>query len=213
MTLTKIKIKLNTKNIYLIRHGQTDFNKRGVVQGKGIDAPLNAEGQDQANKFYLKYQGVSFSKIYISSLVRTYQTVKGFIDLGIPVQKLAGLDEIDWGVWEGRSISEDGKMYYSDTVKRWSNGETSYAIEGGESPKMVQERQRKALEEIMGQTGEELILICMHGRAMRILLPTLLNVPLRNMDDYEHENTSLYQLNYDGNKFSIVNHNDTSHLV
>ena len=213
MTLTNVKIKLKTKRIYLLRHGQTDFNKRGVVQGKGIDAPLNSKGLDQANKFYLKYKDVSFDKIYISSLIRTYQTVKGFIDLGIPVRKLEGLDEIDWGIWEGKSLSEEGRMYYSETVKRWADGETSYAIKDGESPEMVKERQKNAFVEIMGETGEALILICMHGRAMRILLPTLLNIPLSNMDQYEHENTSLYELNYDGSNFSIVNHNDTSHLA
>jgi len=204
---------LNTKNIYLLRHGQTDFNKRGVVQGKGIDAPLNSTGQEQANKFFQKYKGISFDRIYISTLLRTYQTVKGFIDLGIPVKKLEGLDEIDWGVWEGKSLSEDGRQYYSETVKRWSNGETSYAIEGGESPDKVRDRQIKAFDEIMDNSKEELILICMHGRAMRILLPTLLNIPLRKMDQFEHENTSLYQLSYSGKKFVITNYNDTSHLI
>ena len=129
------------------------------------------------------------------------------------MKKLEGLDEIDWGVWEGKSLSEEGRQYYLETVKRWSNGETSYAIEGGESPEMVRDRQIKAFDAIMDNSKEELILICMHGRAMRILLPTLLNIPLYKMDQFEHENTSLYQLSYDGKKFVITTHNDTSHLI
>ncbi|MCZ6694862.1 MAG: histidine phosphatase family protein, partial [Bacteroidetes bacterium] len=77
---------METKKIYLIRHGQTDFNNRGVVQGSGIDSSLNETGYKQAQAFFDAYQQVPFQKIYTSSLQRTTQTVKPFIDKGIPFE-------------------------------------------------------------------------------------------------------------------------------
>lgn len=213
MGLTKVEIKLNTKNIYLLRHGETAFNKSGVVQGSGIDASLNETGRKQAADFYRKYRDISFDKIYISKLKRTYETVEMFIKSGIPYEKLAGLNEINWGVWEGKALSTMGHQYYSQVISRWGNGETNYRIDGGESPEDVQARQLISIEHIMNSSNENKILICMHGRAMRILLATLLNVPLKTMDQFEHRNTSLYRILYNGGTFSIKENNNLSHVL
>ncbi|RYE50114.1 MAG: histidine phosphatase family protein, partial [Sphingobacteriales bacterium] len=70
------------KTIYLIRHGQTDLNKHGIVQGRGMDTDLNDMGRAQANAFFDKYGTVKFDKIYTSVLKRTHQTVQAFIDKG-----------------------------------------------------------------------------------------------------------------------------------
>ncbi len=212
MTLTKVEIKLDSKNLYIVRHGQTDYNQKGIVQGRGIDAPLNEKGQWQAKQFYERYKTIKFDKIYISTMLRTFQTVNGFIDSGVPYQKLEGLDEIDWGVWEGKSLNVDSNKYYSETIKKWTSGETGFVIEGGESPDMVRDRQLKALKIILDNKEEQRVLICMHGRAMRILFPTLLRVPLKDMDLFQHQNTCLYQFDYNGVDFRMLKENDVAHL-
>src|SRR5580704_6907223 len=91
-----------TKTLYIVRHGQTDLNKRGIIQGRGMDTNLNDEGRRQAALFFNAYKTVPFDKIYISELKRTQQSVQPFIDLGIPYEKLSGLDELAWGVYEGQ---------------------------------------------------------------------------------------------------------------
>ena len=63
------------KKIYLTRHGQTDYNLKGVVQGSGIDADLNATGRAQANAFYQAYKDHPFDKLYVSGLKRTFQSM------------------------------------------------------------------------------------------------------------------------------------------
>lgn len=203
---------MDQKTIYLLRHGQTDFNKRGVVQGRGIDAPLNEVGRKQAASFFSMYGEERFDHIYISMLQRTYQTVEGFIQLGIPFTRLEGLDEIDWGKWEGSGLSKEGREYYRKTLQKWQQGETDLAIEGGESPDRVQARQKVAMNHILRKENESRILICMHGRALRILLPLLLDLPLRTMEQFPHENTSLYKLVMNGNGFEIVERNNLRHL-
>ncbi|HNA40126.1 MAG TPA: histidine phosphatase family protein, partial [Chitinophagales bacterium] len=89
------------KEIYIIRHGQTDFNVRQVVQGRGINSDLNDTGIKQAQLFFNAHQEIKFDLVYTSSLKRTWQTVDSFISKKIPHEVRASLDEIDWGIFEG----------------------------------------------------------------------------------------------------------------
>jgi probable phosphoglycerate mutase len=208
----KLGRKLSSKQIYLIRHGQTDFNLKGIVQGSGVDSSLNDEGRKQARAFYEFYQKVPFKKIYTSALRRTSESVADFLKEGIPYEKLVGLNEISWGTKEGQRITAEEDAYYHWMLKEWQLGNTNLRIEGGESPAEVAQRQGIAFEHIMSQKNEDCILICMHGRAMRILLCRLLNYPLKSMDQFEHENLCLYQLTYTGSMFQINRYNDRRHL-
>jgi broad specificity phosphatase PhoE len=203
---------LDSKKIYIVRHGQTDFNLQNIVQGSGVDSSLNERGIAQAKAFFEYYKHIQFDKIYTSSLKRTKETVKGFLDLGIPGESLSGLNEISWGNKEGFKITPDEDQYYHYMLKQWQLGNTSMRIEGGESPDDVVLRMKPAVEHIMSQTHEHTVLICMHGRAIRILLCILLNYPLKSMDMFEHENLCLYLLHYESGKFTIRLHNDISHL-
>lgn len=203
------------KTIYLIRHGETDYNRRGVVQGSGVDSDLNEMGQAQAQAFFQAYQHVPFRKIYISGLKRTYQTAGPFIELGIPYEKLTGLNEISWGIMEGKVPGNLDNEYYRSLIEAWSAGNTALPTDGGESPEQVEARQRAAIDVILSHPDETPVLITMHGRAMRILLCWLTNRPLAQMDYFEHSNLCLYKLryDYDTRAFDIQLSNDTAHLL
>lgn len=203
---------MTTKKIYLIRHGQTDFNLKGIVQGSGVDSSLNAKGMAQARAFFEMYKQIAFDKIYTSTLKRTRESVSGFIELGIPTESLSGLNEISWGTKEGQPITLEEDQYYHWMLDQWRLGNTHERIEGGESPEDVVKRQQEALAKILAGTDEEQILICMHGRAIRILLTQLLNYPLKSMDMFEHENLCLYLLEQTGTQFTVRKYNDTTHL-
>lgn len=198
--------------IYIIRHGETEFNRLGMVQGSGIDASLNQTGKTQANAFYEQYKDVDFDAIYVSKLVRTKESVAGFIADGKPYEVVAGLEEISWGNQEGVAFTPETSTIYQQTTQRWTDGEIDLKIAGGESPVEVMERQKPAIEYILTK-NQKTILICTHGRAMRVLLTWLLNYPLAHMDNFAHANTGLYVLNYSGNTFSVETFNDTSHLT
>jgi broad specificity phosphatase PhoE len=200
------------KKIYLTRHGQTDFNLKGIVQGRGVNADLNDMGRAQAQAFHEAYGHLKFDKLYVSTLKRTHQSMKGFIDAGLNYEELSGLDEISWGVHEGMEINPDQHAYYFEMINRWQNGETHLAIEGGESPEMLAIRLKEALNYIMGNEHEKQILICMHGRAMRLFLAIILNYPFKAMDFFEHNNLGLYELTYTGKSFVLDRYNDTNHL-
>jgi len=205
-------VKLNSKKVYLVRHGQTDFNLRNIVQGSGVDTDLNDLGRRQAEAFFQAYKHIPFDKVYTSTLKRSQQSVQQFIDLGIPHDSLVGLNEISWGTKEGHRVTPQEDAYYHYMLQQWQLGNTSLRIEGGESPDDVVKRMKPAMDYIMKHESEKTILICMHGRAIRILLCYLLNYPLRCMDMFEHQNLCLYELTYTGSMFVIDKHNDTAHL-
>jgi probable phosphoglycerate mutase len=199
------------KKLYILRHGETDFNKNGMVQGSGINSSLNETGRAQSEAFYQAYQHIDFDKIYVSELIRTRETVDKFILRGIVTQALVGLNEISWGVQEGLAFTPESSTVYQQTCDAWSNGDLEARIEGGETPAEVATRQRMAMDHILASEGST-ILISTHGRAIRILLCTLLGYPLQMMTNFGHNNTGVYVLNCIGSVFSIETFNDTSHL-
>jgi broad specificity phosphatase PhoE len=203
---------LNTKKIYVVRHGQTDLNLKGIVQGSGVDSSLNETGRAQALAFFENYRHVPFDKVYTSALKRTKETVENFVQLGIATEALAGLNEISWGKKEGEAITPEEDKYYHYMLDQWQKGNTALRIEGGESPDEVVKRMKPAVDHILAQPNEKNVLICMHGRAIRILLCHLLNYPLKSMDMFEHENACLYILNFTGTVFNVELYNNVSHL-
>lgn len=200
------------KTFYFIRHGQTDLNLRGIVQGRGVNTPLNENGRKQAQAFFEAYKDVPFDKIYTSTLLRTQQTIESFVQLGIPAEELIGLDEISWGIYEGREQDEEVMSGFGKLIDAWRDNQLDIAVEKGETPNQLVIRQKEAIAYMLQQPDESTVLVCMHGRALRILLCHLTEVAVCQMDDFPHTNTALYVLEYEHGKFRIVDHYNTKHL-
>ena len=203
---------MSIKKVYLIRHGQTDFNLQNIVQGSGIDSSLNLTGQSQAGKFFQHYQEIPFDKIYTSALKRSQESVIGFTQKGIASEAHAALNEINWGTREGTKITLEEDQYYHDMLRAWQEGKTNLPIAGGESPEDLARKQTEFLELLKSRPEEKNVLICMHGRAMRIFLCLFLNYPLRYMDVFEHKNLGLYVLHYTGSFFRVAEYLNLEHL-
>lgn len=201
------------KTIYLVRHGETEFNRMGIVQGSGVDSDLNDTGRQQASLFFEQYKHINFDKIYVSGLKRTYQSVQRFIEeLNIPYEKMDALNEIRWGVYEGRDGGGEWKSDYYKMIDEWAKGNLEHRIPQGENPLELQARQKPALEHILSKQDEETVLICMHGRAMKSFLCLMTHEPLHNMEIFSHQNLGLYIVAYDGTKFEIMTQNCSKHL-
>ena len=200
------------KELYIIRHGETELNRQGIVQGRGVNSDLNDTGRAQAEAFYQMYKDIPFEKIYTSSLKRTHQTVHKFIESGIPWEQLSGLDELAWGEWEGKPSSEHAIKIFRALVEQWQSGDYDAKFEGGESPAEVSIRLNEAIDYIKSKKEEKLVLVCMHGRAMRLLFCLLTGKPLSEMGDFPHLNTTLYKINLTGDAFTITDFNNTDHL-
>ena len=202
---------MKNKTLYILRHGQTDLNKLGMVQGRGVDASLNETGRAQAEKAFRHLMDVPFDVVFSSELKRSQETIQQFVEIGVPHHKHAGLDEISWGNQEGVQATLEAKNLYAETVKGWRNGDLHLNVGGGESPLEVMDRQKEAMDVILN-VDAEYILICMHGRAMRVLLSWLLNYPLNYMDGFPHDNCAYYKLISQGDGFYIDEFNARGHL-
>ena len=118
------------KDIYLIRHGETDYNRQGRVQGQGIDSSINALGQQQAQAFYETYLDVPFELVVTSGLRRTHQTVEPFRKLSIPFYETRDINEISWGRFEGMAYGDEVSSAYQQMIHslsinavRWQYGQ------------------------------------------------------------------------------------------
>jgi broad specificity phosphatase PhoE len=85
------------------------------------------------------------------------------------------------------------------------------ASDGGENPIDVQRRQKEALQHIADQP-EDLVLVCMHGRALKIMLAWITGLHIKDMDNFDHDNLSLYILEYINNSWRINTHDERGHL-
>ncbi|MDX2001627.1 MAG: histidine phosphatase family protein [Chitinophagales bacterium] len=202
----------STQEIYLIRHGETEQNRNNIIQGRGIDSVLNETGIRQAWAFYEHYKHLDFDHILTSTLQRTQQTVGPFLQNGYNHTAHWQLDEINWGYHEGKAPTPMLTEEYKMLLDSWRAGQLHLSIPQGESPLDLQNRQLDFIENILPQY-EGRILICTHGRAMRIMLCTLLQNNLCLMDDFPHKNLSLYIVKGNGNgRYELAGFNLLDHL-
>lgn len=205
-------MKSQVQKIYIVRHGQTDFNLKGIIQGSGVDSSLNSTGRKQADAFYTAYKEIEFDKFYTSGLKRTRESIASFLSDSSDITALNELNEISWGPFDGILNTQEKNTYYWKMLESWNDGNVDNCIEGGESPVMVKERIERGWGIITKDTTSQNILVCMHGRAIRILLCHITGIELKRMDEFVHTNLGLYLIEVENGQSRIVLKNDSAHL-
>ncbi len=200
--------------VYIIRHGETEFNKIGIVQGRGVDADLNDIGRTQAERFFEQYQAVPFDFVMVSALKRTHQTVAHFIEKKkIPFEKFADLDEISWGTNEGKAPTPEMSATFRKITTDWENGIYDSKIENGESALDLNLRCEKIVSLLRKHAAQyKNVLICTHGRTLSCLISLLRERHLKDINAFKNFNTGLYTFHYKNGKFIEDLKNDTRHL-
>ncbi|MEC7850641.1 MAG: histidine phosphatase family protein [Bacteroidota bacterium] len=194
--------------LYIIRHAETEYNRKGIIQGSEVDSDINDVGESQANSFYEYYKNINFDKIYVSDLKRTFQTIRRFTENGSSYEKLKEFNEISWGVNQGKS---DDLEDYARLIDTWLAGNLDNKFEEGESPNEMSVRLVKGFNKVLDD-DHDTVLLCIHGRALRILLSKIIDNDLTKMDKYVHSNTGLYILEYKNGKYEILGSNLRDHL-
>lgn len=199
--------------LLVARHGETEYNRNGLLQGRGIDAPLNETGRAQAAKLAVYFKPCNADLVISSSLKRAVETAEPIsVQKNLPLNPDKRLDEMDFGNLEGSRVSEvNGELDRIHTA--WKMGETGLRIPGGESPEEVLERAEEAVHPILKDQNSGTIIMILHGRLIRILLSVWLGLGLKNMYKIEHQNAAVNELVFDGNKFEAVYLNRVDHLV
>ncbi|ODG92183.1 phosphoglycerate mutase [Gottfriedia luciferensis] len=143
------------KTFYLMRHGQTLFNKRRKIQG-WCDSPLTEFGikQAEAAAKYFREQKVIFDHAYCSTSERASDTLEIVTEL--PHTRLKGLKEWNFGTFEGESEDLNPALPYGDFFVKF----------GGEDQKELQQRMATTCQKIM-EEDNEVVLAISHGAALR----------------------------------------------
>ena len=208
--------------LYLVRHGETDFNRRGVVQGGGVDSELNETGRQQAALLYEAYKSIPFDSIFVSPLKRTHQTVAKWLEeehnsfAGTTPRHFIepGLTELSWGILEGKVPTPEQYEDFLQMKAKWQLGQLDLSVEGGESPNQCLSRVKKVFDRLIADHLHETILVCSHGRTSRVILAFLFGGGLHAMEEFNHANTGMNIINYNTQSGWILKaQNDCSHLT
>ncbi len=195
-------------NIYLVRHGETDYNKGKRLQGV-TDIPLNARGVELARRTAEGLKEVQFDRIYTSPLIRARKTaeiIRGDRDLEIiPAE---GLKEISFGDYEGLTVlKETYNIPDPDFLDFFNAPEKYHTPPNGESIEHMKKRTTAFMREIFQapENQELTILMTSHGAAIRGILSGLQELPVSKFwEGGVHKNCAVTLIHAEQGRFEIV---------
>lgn len=194
------------KEIWLIRHGETDWNAQGRVQGNS-DIPLNTLGESQATRLATRLHGAVFDSVHASDLQRAMRTAQ----VALPATAIAAdarLRELAYGLFEGMVVANPAPDV-AEAWRAWSpNRQHTPAPGGGESYEQLQARMLAFVTSL--PDGRHAAFT--HGGAIRSLLYRVIGTPHGQSVRVDIDNTSITRLRVDARGFTIVTLNDHAHL-
>lgn len=206
---------MSVGQLYVIRHGQTTCNAAAIIQGPRIDAELSEEGHRQAARLGAAFQETPLDAIVTSPMLRARTTAEALVaGTGgkVPSRVAPELYEIDFGDLCGKTMP-DVEQEFGQVVDAWDMGFVDQAFPGGESPALAQHRIRPVADAVREQARRQDIAVVAHGRINRILLATLLGLPLTEMRRFPQDNANISQIDWNGDAPVVRRLNDVAHLV
>ena len=201
-------------DLWLVRHGETDFNRELRFQGH-LDAPLNALGLQQAQRLgeYLGSQGAL--PLVASDLLRTRQTAE---PLAVHWQTVAVPDalwrEQSFGVIDGLTLGEVRERH-PEVMQGWRRHDPDFAPEGGESRKQFHARVMQAVQALLLQGAREgwsSVVVVSHGGVLDMIHRSATGQSLAGPRECLIPNVGLSHVRTDGERFEIVQWGQTGHL-
>ena len=209
-------------NLYFIRHGESNSNVTpGIAAGVNFDAPMTERGHKQAVALgeRLKREGVTFERIYSSSLVRAIQTTEGMLKgmglTDVPFERVEHIIERQIPAWRGRQASEgltpEVKLMSAEKGKWFQPAD-------GESFRTVERRASNWLEDELlfnpawsKQPGTHRIAVVAHGHTLQCLFHYIMNFDQRFIDKVRLDNTSVSRFRFSRDGWRVISINDASH--
>jgi broad specificity phosphatase PhoE len=183
-------MSIESVRLWLVRHGQTDWNLEGRYQGHA-DMPLNALGLAQARLLADKLYGEVFDALYTSDLERAYQTARVLADsLDLEPVPDPRLREIHQGEWQGLLVVDVAQRFTAEVERRRADP-LSARPPGGESVGELAARMASAAGDIARRHPGGKVLVVSHGLSMAALLAQARGVPLAQVYTLIPENTQV----------------------
>ncbi|KKQ25018.1 MAG: hypothetical protein US40_C0004G0056 [Candidatus Roizmanbacteria bacterium GW2011_GWC2_37_13] len=185
--------------LYLVRHGETDWNARKLIQGHK-DIPLNEKGRVQAKKLADELKGIDFDKIYSSDLKRASQTAEIIAqERNLKVITSSNLRERDFGIFVGRTfVGEKNLIKLIKTLQKSTKEDSRI-----ENDKNLLKRFAGYIKKISKNNLGKIILVATHAGTIRALLVSLGWGTYESLIDGCIDNLAYVKLLSDGKKFTI----------
>ncbi len=204
---------MNTKTtrLFITRHGETEWNLQGRVQGSK-DSNLTNKGIMQAKKLGKYLEDTPIDRIYTSTSGRAMHTskliaAKRTIDI-VPMEQL---QEMNMGIWEGLTFDEISKKY-EEMYKTFWQSPHRLKNHPGESFKALKERVVGAVLKIVQANEGKNILIVAHGIVLNVLMSYFENRPLEILFHEPHMlSTCLNEIEVHGENYTIIRYAETDH--
>lgn len=180
--------------LLLARHGETDWNALGLIQGKQ-DRPLSPKGFQQRKSLFFHLRSVSLAKIYTSALQRTIQTAQPLSEeKKIPTIIMPELNEAKLGVFEGEHKVNFSDEYAKKMYEAFLRDEINVILPGGgENLRAVHARIQEPLREILRSVAQDgHVLVVAHRNVNKMLVKRLLGLSFEAGYRVEHRNHWLY---------------------
>jgi broad specificity phosphatase PhoE len=193
--------------ILLVRHGETDYNKKHILMGK-INPKLNRTGIKQAKKLARRLSGEHIDAIFSSDYLRARETaeiINSFHGLRIRFDKR--LREQDVGIFEGKP-----RHVFVEAMESSGRARHLFKPEGGESKKTVQRRALIFLKDVIKKYPDKTVLIVSHGALIAEVLFHFTGMPRENYHKLRQKNTALNIIEINKRQHVVKKINCTRHL-
>lgn len=202
---------MDATRIILVRHGETDWNAAGRIQGHS-DTPLNTMGREQAQRVAARLAREPLRAIYASDLARAHQTAT---IIGQPLQlgvvTSPGLRERRYGVWEGLTWAEIQARYPEQLFERQARP-MDFAPPGGETGNQLLARALADLQGIAHRHPGQMVAVVTHGGLCYVVLDHLAAHVDGEKREFHFGNASLQILEVVEGRWSVISMNETTHL-
>ena len=199
--------------VILVRHGETEWNRLRLVLGGNSDTPLNEKGKRQAESLALRLKSEKIQAICSSPLHRSLDTAQAIarhhrMEVGIEPD----LRELNLGELEGIPIADVGGSF-DELLIISRQGEELPRAPGGESLRDVQQRAWSAIQRLVSQYPDGVIVVVSHYFTILAIICSVLNLPLSQMVRLGLALGSISTLIFDDGDPHLVLFNDTCHLT
>jgi alpha-ribazole phosphatase/probable phosphoglycerate mutase len=197
--------------LFLVRHGQTDWNLTRHFQGQS-DVPLNETGRQQATALVKRLSNQSFEAIYSSDLQRAVETVKICrSDWQSNLRQDPRLREVNFGDWEGLTYNEI-KEKYPDSLATWERDVYSSSPLNGETLEDLAKRAQSFLDDLLQKHNDQTVLVVAHGGVLQVMVCLALKLSPKMYWQFYLSTASLSQISFYPAGAILNLLNDTSHL-
>jgi broad specificity phosphatase PhoE len=197
---------------FVVRHGETDWNKLGRFQGH-TDISLNDRGLSQARETAVASEDWDYTAIYSSPLVRTVQVAEEIAKVTpMLVSQEPGLKELSLGDLEGVT-GEEMRNDWPDLFAAWRTEPEKMSMPNGESLGELRDRTWQVILDIeQKHSSDDSIVVISHNFAIRSIVNELLGMPLAYFHRMSLNLASVCTFDSDERGRRLTGYNSTSHL-